>query len=69
MIGVRRVVEPAEAQRRSKVVPLGRVVEDDVENDLESGAVQRLAHVAKLVQRAERVLAAHDWSLLPSLRA
>ena len=33
------------------------VIEHDVENDLDAGPVQRLDHVAKLVHRAERILA------------
>ncbi len=39
------------------VIALGGVVEDDIENDLEARPVQRLDHVAKLVHRAERILA------------
>jgi hypothetical protein len=31
------------------------VVEHDVENDLEAGSVQRLDHVAKLVDWTERI--------------
>ena len=31
------------------------MVVDDVENDLDPGAVQRLDHVAKLVERASRI--------------
>ena len=54
---VRAVVQPAEAQRRPGVVAFRGVVEHDVENDLDAGAVQRLDHVAKFVHRAERVLA------------
>ena len=53
---VGRVVESAEAQRRPAVVAFGGVVEDDVENDLDAGPVQRLDHVAKLVDRTERIL-------------
>ena len=40
----------------ARVIALGGVVEDHVENDLDAGAVQRLDHVAKLVHRAERIL-------------
>ena len=36
--------------------PFGRVIEDDVENDLDARAVQRLDHVAKLVDGPERIL-------------
>ena len=53
-----RVVEPAEAERRPVVVALGGVVEDDVENHLDARPVQRLDHVAELVDRAERILRA-----------
>jgi hypothetical protein len=52
---VRRVVQSAEAQRRAAVVPLGGVVEHDVENDLEARSVQRLDHVAELVDWTERI--------------
>ena len=50
---------PAERQRRAEVVPLGRVVVDDVEDHLDAGAVQRLHHRLELVDlladRARRV--------------
>ena len=39
------------------MVAFGGVVEDDVEDDLDAGAVQRLDHVAELVDRPERILA------------
>ena len=55
VIGV--VVQTAEAQRRPAVIAFGRVIEHDVENDLDAGPVQRLDHVAKLVHRAQRILA------------
>ena len=51
------VVEAAEAQRRAALVAFRGVVEHDVEDDLDAGAVQRLDHVAELVHRAERILA------------
>ena len=54
---VRRVVEPAKALRRSPLIALGGVVENDVEDDLDVRAVQGLHHVAKLVDRSERILA------------
>ena len=38
------------------MVAFGRVVEHDVENDLDSGPVQRLDHIAKFVHRAKRIL-------------
>ena len=50
------VVEPAEAERRAVLVAFGGVVEDDVENHLDARPVQRLDHVAELVDRAERIL-------------
>jgi hypothetical protein len=37
------------------VVPFGGVIEHDVENHLDARAVQRLDHVAKLVDGAERI--------------
>jgi hypothetical protein len=49
------VLEAPEAERRAAVVPLGGVVEDDVEDDLDPRAVERLHHVAELVHRAERI--------------
>ena len=49
------VVQPAEAQRRAALVALGGVVEHDVEDHLDAGAMQRLHHVAELVHRAERI--------------
>ena len=52
---VRRVVQPAQAQRRPAVVAFGGVVEHDVENHLEARPVQGLDHVAKLVDGTERI--------------
>ena len=49
------VGQPAEADRRAVGAAFRRVVEDDVEDHLDAGAVQRLDHVAELVERAERV--------------
>ena len=37
-------------------VAFGRVIEHHVENDLDAGAVQRLHHVAKFVDGAQRIL-------------
>ena len=37
-------------------VALGRVVEHDVENDFDARAMQRLDHVAKFVDRPQRIL-------------
>ncbi len=54
---VRRVVQSAEAERRAAMVPFGRVVEHDVENDLQARSVQRLDHVAELVNGTEGVSA------------
>ena len=42
------VVEPLEVDRRPLVVALVGVVEDDVEDHLDAGLVQRLHHVAEL---------------------
>src|SRR2546430_13168766 len=52
---VRRVVQSAEAQRRARVIAFGGMVEHDVENDLEARSVQRLDHIAKLVDGTERI--------------
>ena len=41
---VQRVVEAAEAERRPRLVAFGRVVEHDVEHDLEPCVVQRADH-------------------------
>src|SRR5918996_1698829 len=41
------VVNTAKAYGRAKMVPLGRVVVDDVEDDLDSCCVQVMHHVAK----------------------
>ena len=53
---VRLVVQTAEAQRRPAVVAFRRVVEHDIENDLDAGPVQRLDHIAKFIHRAKRIL-------------
>ena len=46
------VLEAAEAQRRPPVIALRGVIEDDVQNHFDAGAVQRLDHVAEFVDRA-----------------
>ena len=48
---VRCVVDAAQRQRRPEVIALGGVVVDDVENDFEAGAVQRLDHALELAHR------------------
>ena len=53
---VRAVVQPAEALRRAVLAAFRRVVEHHVENHLDAGAMQRLHHVAELVDRPERIL-------------
>ncbi len=54
---VRRVVEAAQAERRSGLVALGGVIEDDVENHFDARGVQRLDHRLELRHRiVERVL-------------
>src|SRR5262249_40873527 len=53
---VRTVLKPAETLRGTGVVTLCRVIEHDIENDLDAGAMQRLHHVAKLVDGPERIL-------------
>src|SRR5947209_6355144 len=50
------VVQPAEAERRPQVVALRGMIEDNVENNLEAGPVQRFDHVAKLVHWTKGVL-------------
>ena len=42
------VVQPPEAERRAEVISLGGVVEHDVEEDLESGAVEGVDHGLEL---------------------
>ena len=48
---------PRKAKRRPAMVALGRVVEYDVENDLDAGSVQCLDHIAEFVDRPEQVAA------------
>src|SRR5580765_5203277 len=50
------IVQSAEAQRGTAVVALGGVIEHDVKNDLDPSPVQRFDHVAKFVNRAQRIL-------------
>jgi hypothetical protein len=38
------------------MVPFGRVVEHDVENDFDPGSMQGLDHIAELVDRSHRIL-------------
>ena len=61
LVGLQDVVEvvrqAAVTERRTGVAPLGGVIEHDVENHLDAGAMQRLDHVPELVERAERVAA------------
>ena len=54
---VAAVVQAAEAQRRSVVASFCSVVEDHIENDLDSRSMQRLYHVAKLVHWAKPISA------------
>ena len=53
VVGVVR--EPAQAERGSGVIALRSVVEDGVEDHLDARAVERLDHVAELVERPERI--------------
>ena len=53
---VRGVVDAAERQGRSHVVALGRVVVDDIEDDLDVGSVQRLDHCLELRDLRARFL-------------
>src|SRR5215469_6139697 len=54
---VAAVVDPAETKRGTGLAAFRRVIEHNVEDHLDSGAVQRLDHVTKLVDRAKLVLA------------
>src|SRR4030095_15763083 len=54
---VSAVVQTAETQCRPLMAAFGGVIENDVENHLDVGPVQRLDHVAKLVNWANEVLA------------
>ena len=49
------VVQSTEAERRAVVIAFGSMVEDHVQNDLDSRPVQRLHHVAKLIDRAKPI--------------
>src|SRR5512138_253838 len=49
------VVQSTEAERRAVVIAFRTMVEDDIKNDLDSGPVQRLHHIAKLINRAEPI--------------
>src|SRR6185503_17993168 len=46
------VVQTAEGERRAAVVALAGVVEDDVQDDLDAGPVQRLHQLLELPDRA-----------------
>src|SRR5690349_6875916 len=50
------VIETAETQRWSAMVAFRRMVENDVEDDLNPGAMECLHHIAELICWAERVL-------------
>src|SRR5579862_2377587 len=49
------VVESTEAKRRSGVIAFSRVIENDVKNDFDSRAMQRLNHIAELIYRSQRI--------------
>ena len=51
---VRQVVHAAQRQRGAEMIPFRRVVVDDVEDDLEAGAVERLHHPLELAHRIVR---------------
>ena len=51
------VGQPSITERRPVLAAFGRVVEHDIEDHFDTGAVQRLDHVAELVQHAERIRA------------
>ena len=46
---IERVVEPAEVVGRTDLAPLGGVVEDDVENDLDPRRVEGVDHLAEFL--------------------
>ena len=52
---IRGVVDALERQRRSALVPFGRVVVDDVENHLEARVVQTRDHLLEFLQAARAV--------------
>ena len=54
---VSAVVQSPETQRWAAMVAFRGVIEHHVENDFDARPVQRLDHVAKLVHRAQRILA------------
>ena len=49
------VRQTAETDGGTVFVAFSGVVVDDIEDDLDPGAMQRLDHIAKLVERAERI--------------
>src|SRR5882672_8307817 len=49
------VSKTAKAEGRTLLVALGRMVEDDVEDHLDPGAMQCLDHITKFVDAAERL--------------
>src|SRR5260370_22329567 len=55
---VRSVVDAAEAQRRPEVIALCSVVVDDIEDDFDSGLVQRANHGFELVDLLSTLAAA-----------
>ena len=46
------IVDAPEAQRRPALVPLGGVIEDDIQDHLDPGVVQRRDHGLELVDLA-----------------
>src|SRR6185503_14481564 len=52
------VVDAAKTQGRSLMIAFGRVVIDDIENDLDAGAVQRADHLAELANLCRRITTA-----------
>ena len=53
---VKVIGQAAIAQRRPTMAALRGVIEDHIENDFDSGAVERLDHVAKFIENAEGLL-------------
>jgi hypothetical protein len=51
------VLQPLEAESGASVVALSGMIIDHIQDDLDTGPVQGLDHVAELVQNAQGILA------------
>ena len=54
-----RVIQAPMAQCRTELISLGRVIEDDVEQHLQSGLMQRVDHRLELLDLAAEASSAH----------